>query len=156
MLWFNHHYRRVADTTIKDEAKKLFRVIAKQSNTSVRRLGVYHFYQKAFYEEKMVETFNQRYEAAVATAEASGGKKPSQLRIRHEVVKEFWAKETPEERERIEKQAEEDYERRLAEGDLTPPVKPEEYERFVITRPIVLDTYTLVVSSKTLPPSLAR
>lgn len=128
MLWFNHHFKRIADSAARDETKKLFRVIAKQSNMPVRRLGGYHYYQKLYYEEKIVATFNERYAAAVTAAEEAGTTKSKPMAIRQQVVKEFWEKETPEEKQRIEKLAEEDYERRVAEGELDVPVTPEDFE----------------------------
>lgn len=132
MLWFNHRYKRIADSAVKDEAKKLFRVIAKQSNSPVRRVGAYHFYQKLYYEEKILSTFNERYSAAVTEADRRGEKKPSQMVIRQQVVKEYWEKESPEVKKRVEELAEADFERRVAEGEITPPVAPEDFERYVI------------------------
>ncbi|KAI0682363.1 hypothetical protein BC835DRAFT_1424523 [Cytidiella melzeri] len=116
---------------MKDEAKRLFQHVAKTNTDHVRRVAPFQYYQTLYYESRMLETFNERWNAACREAAERGALKPHQLTIRQQVVKEFWDKESPEERQRVHDQAEADFQQRLAAAnrDQAAPITLEEYDQ---------------------------
>lgn len=113
---------------MKDAAEKLFQIIARQSDEPPGRNNAFQHYQTLYYKEKMLPVFEERYAREVERAEELGEPKPRQLAIRQQVVKEFWDRETPEEKARMKTLAKAEFQERLADASLTPPVAPEDFE----------------------------
>lgn len=113
---------------MKEEAEKLIRIVQKQTDDSPAQVSSYHYYQTLYYKEKMLDTFNERYERAVADAERDGKDKPLPITIRQQVVKEFWDREPPEEKARVKALAQEWHKQNSKELDVSPPTNGEDFE----------------------------
>lgn len=104
-----------------------------------RRLGAFHFYQRATYKVSMLGEYNRRittaklnYDALPEEAQMTAAK-PEPVRIRTEIAKEFWATETQETRDRFAKEAEEEFDRDMEEWESLQksPMTPIQYRQLV-------------------------
>lgn len=104
-----------------------------------RRLGAFHFYQRATYKVSMLGEYNRRMTAARLIYDALSEEaqetatRPEPVRIRTELAKEFWATETQETRDRFAKEAEEEFEREMEEWESLQksPMTPIQYHQLV-------------------------
>lgn len=102
-----------------------------------RRVSPFHFYQRINYKATMVPIFTRRFkEAKIAYDEMSEKAQaetetPKAVKIRTELVKEFWNGENEEARARYATEAEEEYEREMEEWESvqTIPKTPLQYHQ---------------------------
>ena len=133
-MWCNHHYRKINDNTFRVETASLFRQIARTECDNLRRKPAYQVYQTLYYKERVLSTFNDRWAAAVAEAQADDSPVPSMLAIRQKAVQECWENETSEIKDEVHRAIQADLERRTEEmkNDLSPPETPEDYQECVM------------------------
>lgn len=90
-------------------------------------------YQKLYYQDRILPTFQQRWAAAVAAAKEKNLPPPRQMSIRQQVVHECWVAEDEAIKTNVSEAVKLDQQARQAEimDDRRPPATPEEYQQYV-------------------------
>lgn len=104
-------------------------------NERLRKTPDYQIYQRLYYKERVLPTFNTRWEEAVAEAAAQSKPPPHPLAVRQAAVQECWEKETAEVKKAVSQAADDDLEARKAEMStgLGPPTTPDEFQEYVFS-----------------------